>query len=612
MIAPFQSSLGACTNGFVIKLGSNGTPVYSTYLGGQANSSALAIGADAAGAAYIAGSAGSGFPTVNAIQSTTQDQSIFVSKFNVSGSALVYSSYLGEGNASTSPSYLTVDSSGEAYIAGTLDSSVGSVPISFPIQSSPGTGSFLSASCESNCSDGFVSVVNSAGTALSFSTYLGGSNDSVSGIGVDSLGNIYIAGTAVGPFPILNAPDEVLFPLVNIHGSAQLQASQLYMLQISRTTQNWLSYPSTADLRPDSVCCAVGTTSQRPFNLLLANANSSGSIGISNITVQGDFSESNTCPATLVAGSNCQVQVMFSPTAAGERTGTITVTDSAPGSPHVINLIGNGLAPQLTLNPSLLSFAAQAVGSTSQPQTVTVTNSGGASLTISNISVSGDFSESNNCSAQIGPSGSCSISIEFTPSTTGDRTGKLIIADNAPGAPHSLNLSGSGASPNLGLAVAPGSSAVATVTAGNTASYQLAVGGEGVSGTASIVCTGAPQGATCTVPGTEPVSASTRTAFSVNVSTTPETTAALIAQPMFLSALAIFVVGLPSVCVLPKPSRKKYLHPLPMVLIFLVASCGGNGTQHKSSGTPAGSYRILVTATVGSTSETVTLTLNVQ
>src|SRR5438094_800360 len=125
--------------------------------------------------------------------------------------------------------------------------------------------------------------------------------------------------------------------------------------------------------------------------VLIANTSASVDIGISNIAIQGDFSETNNCPSTLTHATNCKLQVIFTPTAAGPRTGTITITDTVPGSPHVIKLVGTGLIPTVQLTPTSLTFPAQVVNTTSAGQVINMDNTGGAGLAIFKISTSGDF-----------------------------------------------------------------------------------------------------------------------------------------------------------------------------------------------------------------------------
>lgn len=167
---------------FVTKLNPSGTAlVYSTFLGGYSGvgDGGNAIAVDATGSAYVTGSAGDpDFPTTPGALRTTGGQA-FVTKLNPSGSALVYSTFLG--SASIVGAGIALDGSGDAYVTG-------STYAPFPTQNAlQGYGGL---------DDAFVSELNAGGSALLFSTYLGGSNnDSGSGIALDSSGNIYVTGT---------------------------------------------------------------------------------------------------------------------------------------------------------------------------------------------------------------------------------------------------------------------------------------------------------------------------------------------------------------------------------------------------------------------------------
>ena len=94
----------------------------------------------------------------------------------------------------------------------------------------------------------------------------------------------------------------------------------------------------------------------------------------------------------------------FKPTASGTRTAAVTLTDNATGSPQTVSLTGTGTAPVASLSPSSLTFASQAVGTTSAAQTVTLNNTGNAALTITSIALTGtnasDFAQTNTCGAQ--------------------------------------------------------------------------------------------------------------------------------------------------------------------------------------------------------------------
>jgi hypothetical protein len=210
---------GCPSDAFVAKLNPAGTAlIYSTFLGGSGiedgsrsgDDFGSSITADAAGYAYVTGTTGSGdFPTVNPLQPNLNgSQDAFVAKLNVDGSALVYSTYLGGQPQDEidldSGSSVAVDPTGNAYVTGRTDSS--DFPTANPLQP------VLIGRCKfgpfppENCPDAFVAKLNPAGTALVYSTFLGGSSsDQGSGIAVDSAGNAYVTGdTGSSDFPTKN------------------------------------------------------------------------------------------------------------------------------------------------------------------------------------------------------------------------------------------------------------------------------------------------------------------------------------------------------------------------------------------------------------------------
>jgi hypothetical protein len=177
--------------------------IYSTYLGGSRVDSGRAVAVDSSGNAYVTGKTSStDFPITSGAFQTAKsgDDDVFVTKFNAGGSALVYSTYLGgsgfaSGGANNAAG-IAVDGSGNAYITGTTFST------DFPTT----PGAFQTACGGDNCQfgDGFVSKLNPTGSALLFSSYLGGSSFNTSeGIAVDSAGNVYVTGsTSSTDFPI--------------------------------------------------------------------------------------------------------------------------------------------------------------------------------------------------------------------------------------------------------------------------------------------------------------------------------------------------------------------------------------------------------------------------
>jgi hypothetical protein len=169
--------------GFVTEFNPSGTAlVYSTYLGGYSGvgDSGQAIAVDATGSAYVTGYAGDpDFPITPGAFQTTDANSAFVTKLNPSGSALVYSTFLG-GNVTLGRA-IAVDTSGNAYVTGSITS------MSFPTKNAlQGYGGNV---------DAFVSELNASGSALLFSTFLGGSGGDIGyGIALDSADNIYVTG----------------------------------------------------------------------------------------------------------------------------------------------------------------------------------------------------------------------------------------------------------------------------------------------------------------------------------------------------------------------------------------------------------------------------------
>lgn len=188
---PYQSTAQGADDGFVAKLDTtkSGTVslVYSTYLGGSGKDDANGIAVDSAGAAYVTGlTQSSNFPSASAYQASLKGtQNAFVTKLNAAGSGIVYSTYLGGSNLDVGTA-ITLDSVTNSYITGQTSSS--NFPTQNPTQGTYGGG----------LSDAFVSVLNSSGNGLFFSTFLGGSaaEDTLllGGIALDRSNNIFVTG----------------------------------------------------------------------------------------------------------------------------------------------------------------------------------------------------------------------------------------------------------------------------------------------------------------------------------------------------------------------------------------------------------------------------------
>ena len=287
----------------------------------------------------------------------------------------------------------------------------------------------------------------------------------------------------------------------------------------------------------------VGTTSAAQ-TVTLSNTGTApltiNSIGITGAN-SGDFARTTTCGTSLAAGANCSISVTFRPTAVGARSAGLTISSNDSLNPTLtVTLTGTGLAtPVVAVSPASLSFSSQAAGTTSAAQTVTLSNTGTASLTINSIGItganSGDFARTTTCGATLAAGANCSISVTFTPTAAGARTATLTVANAAPATSPTVALSGTGIAPIAGLS--PASLTFTTqlvntnsigqlLTLSNTGTATLTINSIGLTGanTADFVQTNSC-GATLTAGGScvisitfRPTASGTRSA-SVSVST---------------------------------------------------------------------------------------------
>lgn len=198
-VGPFQSGLAAGSFGpafdaFVAKISADGkTLVYSTYLGGNGDDEATGIAVDAAGSAYVTGfTSSTNFPTAAPLYpANAGGYDAFVTKLSTDGATLVYSTYLG-GAQDDKAATIAVDGQGNAYIAGSTASSTFPTTVGAPQTTFTGT------------QDAFVTALNPGGSALLYSTLLGGTGVArANGLAVDQTGNVYVGGsTNASDFPV--------------------------------------------------------------------------------------------------------------------------------------------------------------------------------------------------------------------------------------------------------------------------------------------------------------------------------------------------------------------------------------------------------------------------
>ena len=187
----------------------------------------------------------------------------------------------------------------------------------------------------------------------------------------------------------------------------------------------------------------VGTTAAAK-SVTLHNTGT-GVLNIASIAPSGDFAvSSTTCGSTLAIGKSCVVRVTFTPTQVGSRTGALTFTDNASDSPQSVSLSGTGTV-QAMLSPATATWSAIKVGSNGAAKTFTLSNKQSVALTGISIATSGDFNVSTTtCSSSLAAKTNCTISVIFSPTQTGTRTGTLQVSDNTITSPQVSNLTGTG------------------------------------------------------------------------------------------------------------------------------------------------------------------------
>jgi hypothetical protein len=423
----YQVSLGGSIDAFVTKLNSTGTAlVYSTYVGGTTAERGYAIAIDSGGNAYLTGPTDStNFPTTAGAYQTTYGGSAdaFVTKLNPAGSALVYSTYLG-GSGTEDGRGIAVDSSGNAYITGNTSST------NFPV-----TNAYQGTS--GGAQDAFVTKLNPAGSALVYSTYLGGTaSDQGQAIAVDAAGLAYVAGyttstnfPSVAPFQASNAGGQDAFVIkfapnptvsaiapiggalaggttVTITGTAFVSGATV---TIGGSPATGVVFVSATSLTAISPAHAAG-----PVNVVVTNPDTLGGTGTNLYTYANAATISAVAPtggplaggtaititgtgfvagATVTLGGTAATSVVVA--------SATSITATAPAhAGGVVNIVVTTPDTQTGTGTSLYSYAAAPTvsaiaptsGSTAGGTTVTITGTGfatGATVTIGGSAATG-------------------------------------------------------------------------------------------------------------------------------------------------------------------------------------------------------------------------------
>jgi sugar lactone lactonase YvrE len=485
----------ACPDAFVTKFKAGGsTLAYSTYLGGNQYDLSLDIAVDTSGNAYVTGATGSNnFPLSHALQGTTTGgctarssyvlypfpcPDAFVTKLTSDGSSAEYSSLLGGDNYDGGFG-IAVDRAGSAYITG-FTMSVG-FPVFNAYQASLGAvgEAFVTKISTSSVDLSHNNLifnyqgVGTTSTARSFAVTNGGGAPLV-------LTSITLGGTNPGDFSQTNncgtsvasgsscTVNVTFTPTVTGARSATLivtdnasdSPQQVGLGGTGVDSGLILSPPSLSfDIQQMGTPSSVGTVTVTNVGNSPLTVTSLGVEGGNS----GDFGLTHNCPlspSTISAGAACTINVTFTPSAPGPRKADFLVSSSAPVSPNRVMLTGEGSA--VGVSPVSLSFSSQQVGTTSSPQTVTVHNYGSAPIAVWSSALSGanslEFTRTSSCPvppAMLAASNSCSIAVQFSPSSAGAKSAALIISHDGGGSPSPISLTGTATSPSAKSLIKP-------------------------------------------------------------------------------------------------------------------------------------------------------------
>ena len=289
-----------------------------------------------------------------------------------------------------------------------------------------------------------------------------------------TISSVAISGTNPGDFQLFSKTCGT-----SLAASASCTANIIFAPTVAGARSATLTFKDTGTANPQSVAltgtatAATSTVTATPSSITYGTVNVGASSAsqmatlkngttsaetISGITISGtnaaDFTiSSKTCGTSLAAAASCTATIVFKPSAAGIRTATLNFSDTGSNSPQTVALTGTGASStgSVTAAPTGISFANTAVGSTSSPQSVTLSNGTKAAITISSVAISGTNAaafaiSSKTCAASLAAAASCSASVVFKPTASGTFTATLAFTDTASNSPQKTTLSGSSAS----------------------------------------------------------------------------------------------------------------------------------------------------------------------
>jgi hypothetical protein len=432
-------------SGIITAIAGNGIPGYNGDQGPAAGAefySPACVRLDAAGNLYIADSGNNAIRQVQAASGTIN---------TIAGNGV--SGYSGDGDLSTAanlanPSGLALDSNGNLYIADNGNNVIRKVTFQIRSLSFGNTNIGLASPPQ------LLTVENIGNSALNFSTIsvTGAFRQQSSGYVDCSSSSSVVPGSGC-TIEIAFVPTTTFFLTGNV--AITTNALNLSSSSPAATLSGTGSFAPVPKVALSAANLAFGNQTIGTSATLPVTATNAGNapLGISNIWLAGtnssEFSVTTTCGPVLAIGASCSVSATFTPAAAGARSAALIFYDLVANSPQTVTLTGTGSpAARATLNSTSLNFGGQNIGAAVDVQTVKLTNSGSAVLSISSAAITGpnaaDFKLTTNCVASLAQGSSCTASVVFSPSAPGSRTAFLTFTDNAPDSPQAVTMTGTG------------------------------------------------------------------------------------------------------------------------------------------------------------------------
>ena len=526
---------------FVMKVAPDAkSVVYSTYLDYAFVISGISILAN--GNVFVAGNdVDPTYPTTpNAYEPNNGNGTSFLTELNATGSALVYSTMVCGGACNVNG--MAIDPNGNIWLAAQTNNPA--FPLLLPLQSTfPGESAF-----PGNGPSPALIEFDPTGQTLKFSTFLGGiAVGYASSVAIDANHRVHVSGAA--GYGMYTTTGVYAGSVPNPGPLAESTYAYVAVVDPTVPSPSLCVAPNTGLLFGQ---IALGTTSDLKLTITSCGADS---LVISGASIaSSDFSipaAENGCIGTLHIGQTCTLGAQFTPSAVADESSILTINSNAP-IPVQLSLSGAGaLEPIISLSAMSLTFGPQVVGTESAPQTITLTNTGSATLNDVNFDLAvtsqSIFPLTSSCGPSLSAGASCTFTVAFMPASTGTTAATLIVL-STPEVPFQVvSLSGTSPQSPFSISAQTGSSITNTVTAGATATYALKITpAGGYSGNASLACSNLPVNASCTLtPATLALSGGSAANFTLSISTESTQTASGLGTTGVVLALAGFLFFLP-------------------------------------------------------------------